>query len=71
MPSQVTVTSMKTGPAGAITKVFTNVTKLTYDFLGKTVKIESLDNPAIDIDIDAAATITHTISARNHTVAIS
>lgn len=71
MPSQVTITAMKTGPASALTKVFTNVTKLTYDFLGKTAKIESLDNPAIDIDIDGAATITHTISAKNHTVAVS
>lgn len=72
MPSTVQVTSMKTGPASSISKTFANVQRLTYDFPNRIIKVESLDGTAeCDIDIDAATTITHTISSKQHTVAIS
>jgi hypothetical protein len=62
---------MKIGPAQAISKTFTDVTDLNYDFDSKVVEISVRGQPPIQIDIDAAATITHTISAKQHTVAIS
>jgi len=62
---------MKTGPAQAITKTFTDVTDLLYDFDQKIAEITVRGQPPLQIDIDAAATITHTISAKQHTVAIS
>ncbi len=72
MPSQVTVTAMKTGPASAITKVFVGVTDVNYDLVQKNVHLEGGDaGVGIDIDINAATTITHTISSGNHTIAIS
>jgi len=71
MPSQVTVTAMKIGPAQAITRTFLDVTDLVYDFDVKTVLVTTRDGVNTIVDIDAAATITHTISAKQHTVAIS
>lgn len=68
----VQVTSMKTGPAQAISKTFVNVTKVTYDIANGVVKVEGINPPyEIDIDISAATTISDTISGANRTIAIS
>jgi len=71
MASSVQVTSMKIGNAQAISRTFPNVDVLTYNFGDKIIQIEPVGEPPVIIDIDAAATITHTISAKQHTIAIS
>jgi len=72
MPSSVQVTSMKIGNGASISKTFSNVDKLHYDFGEKNIQVDFTDGtePVI-IDIDGATTITHTISSKQHTVAIS
>lgn len=71
MASTVQVTAMKIGPGAAVSRTFSDVTDLVYDFDQKTITVVTRDNVNTIIDIDAAATITHTISAKQHTVAIS
>lgn len=71
MPSQVTVTSMKTGPGVTLTRTFLDVTDLLFDFDQKTITVTTRDGINTVVDIDGATTITDTISSKQHTFAVS
>lgn len=72
MPSQLTYTG-SIGPGQALTsQVFTDVTDLTFDLIGKMLFVSwGVPNVTAQLSLAANATVSWTISGNNHTISFT
>ena len=71
MPDKLTFTG-PIGPGNSVTSlVFADVKELRYDLDKFCLQVVETSGKVTDLDIYASTTVTHTISSRVHTIAVS